>query len=286
MKRALAFVLAICLLAPAQFALASESGRERAVIGADLSGEQVDYVYSVFGVERGSVRELTVTNADEREYLEGLVDEGVIGTNSISCAYIELLGEGEGLDVRAENINWCTREMYVSALATAGITDARIVVAAPFAVSGTAALTGIYLAYEDMTGEELDEAAKRVGTQELTVTASLADQLGSSDTVEIINELKLLLDETRNMDDAELRAEIGRIAGEVGVELNDSQIGQLVTLCRALEKLNADTLREKVESVQETLRGLGAKLERASGFFESVKGVINSVIDFFKNLFA
>ena len=48
----------------------------------------------------------------------------------------------------------------------------------------------------------------------------------------------------------------------------------------------ADTLREKVESVQETLRGLGAKLERASGFFESVKGVINSVIDFFKNLFA
>ena len=58
MKRALAFVLAICLLAPAQLALASDSGRERAVIGADLSGEQVDYVYSVFGVERGSVREL------------------------------------------------------------------------------------------------------------------------------------------------------------------------------------------------------------------------------------
>lgn len=286
MKRILAFVLALCLLSGAGAALAADSGEARAVIGANLSAEQIDYVYTVFGVERGAVRELTVTNADEREYLEGLVDSSVIGTNSISCAYIELLDEGSGLDVTTENINWCTGEMYVSALATAGITDARIVVAAPFEVSGTAALTGVYLAYEDMTGEELDETAKQVSTQELTVTAELADQLGSMDSVEIVNELKLLLDETREMSDGELRAEIGRIAGEVGVELNDSQVEQLVTLCRALEKLNPDALRQKVESVQETLRGLGATLEKASGFFEGVKNVINSVIDFFRNLFS
>ncbi len=43
--------------------------------------------------------------------------------------------------------------MYISALATAGITDARIIVASPFEVSGTAALTGVYKAYEDMTGK-------------------------------------------------------------------------------------------------------------------------------------
>ena len=237
-------------------------------------------------MERGSVAELTVTNADEREYLEGLVDSALIGTNAISCAYIELLPEGEGLDVTTENINWCTPEMYVGALATAGITDARIAVSAPFAVSGTAALTGVYLAYEDMTGEELSEEAKRVSTQELTVTASLADSIGSPGSVEIVNELKLLLDETRDMTDEELRAEISRIASEAGVELNDSQVGQLVTLCRALEKLDPDSLRQKVESVQDTLRSLGAVLERAGGFFDRVVEVINSVIDFFRGLFS
>lgn len=76
--------------------------------------------------------ELRVTNADERKYLSGYVDDSVIGTNSISCVYIEVLDEGEGLDVTTSNINWCTSQMYVSALATAGITDAKIIVAAPF----------------------------------------------------------------------------------------------------------------------------------------------------------
>ena len=284
MKRTLALILALCLLAPLCTA-AADGGTARAVIGADLNGEQIAGVYAAFGVERGSVTELTVTNADEREYLDGLVDSGVLGTHAISCAYVELLPEGSGLEVTAENVNWCTPEMYVSALATAGITDARVKVAAPFAVSGTAALTGVYLAYEDITGEELSEEAKRVSSQELTVTASLSDSIGSLGSVEIINELKLLLDETRDMTDEELRAEIARIAAEAGVELNDSQVGQLVTLCRALEKLDPDALREKVQSVQETLQSLGAALEKAGGVFQRVMDAVNSVIDFFRGLF-
>lgn len=284
MKRTLALILALCLLAPLCTA-AADGGTARAVIGADLNGEQIAGVYAAFGVERGSVTELTVTNADEREYLDGLVDSGVLGTHAISCAYVELLPEGSGLEVTAENVDWCTPEMYVSALATAGITDARVKVAAPFAVSGTAALTGVYLAYEDITGEELSEEAKRVSSQELTVTASLSDSIGSLGSVEIINELKLLLDETRDMTDEELRAEIARIAAEAGVELNDSQVGQLVTLCRALEKLDPDALREKVQSVQETLQSLGAALEKAGGFFQRVMEAVSSVIDFFRGLF-
>lgn len=284
MKRTLALILALCLLAPLCTA-AADGGTARAVIGADLNGEQIAGVYAAFGVERGSVTELTVTNADEREYLDGLVDSGVLGTHAISCAYVELLPEGSGLEVTAENVNWCTPEMYVSALATAGITDARVKVAAPFAVSGTAALTGVYLAYEDITGEALSEEAKRVSSQELTVTASLSDSIGSLGSVEIINELKLLLDETRDMTDEELRAEIARIAAEAGVELNGSQVGQLVTLCRALEKLDPDALREKVQSVQETLQSLGAALEKAGGFFQRVMEAVSSVIDFFRGLF-
>lgn len=285
MKKLISALLAVCLLAGAVPALAVDAGEARAVIGANLTDEQIADVYKNFGISRGDVTELRVTNADERKYLSGYVDESVIGTNSISCVYIEVLDEGEGLDVTTSNINWCTSQMYVSALATAGITDAKIIVAAPFEVSGTAALTGVYMAYEDITGEELDETAKLVSTQELTLTAELADQIGSYDSVEIVNELKLLLGETRNMTDDELRAEIVSIASDLGVTLTDTQINQLISLCRSLEKLNPDELKAKVESVQNTIAKLGQAKETVSNFFTSVKNVWNSIVDFFKGIF-
>ncbi|MGI6026468.1 MAG: DUF1002 domain-containing protein [Candidatus Scatomorpha sp.] len=285
MKKLISALLAVCLLAGAVPALAVDAGEARAVIGANLTDEQIADVYKNFGISRGDVTELRVTNADERKYLSGYVDESVIGTNSISCVYIEVLDEGEGLDVTTSNINWCTSQMYVSALATAGITDAKIIVAAPFEVSGTAALTGVYMAYEDITGEELDETAKLVSTQELTLTAELADQIGSYDSVEIVNELKLLLGETRNMTDDELRAEIVSIASDLGVTLTDTQINQLISLCRSLEKLNPDELKAKVESVQNTIAKLGQAKETVSNFFTGVKNVWNSIVDFFKNIF-
>lgn len=285
MKRFISILLVCSLLIGAVPALAVDAGEARAVIGANLTEEQIADVYANFGIARGDVTELRVTNADERKYLEGYVDESIIGTNSISCVYIEVLEEGEGLDVTTSNINWCTSQMYVSALATAGITDAKIIVAAPFEVSGTAALTGVYLAYEDITGQELDEAAKLVSTQELTLTAELAEQIGSYDSVEIVNELKLLLGETKNMTDDELRAEISSIASDLGVTLTDTQIDQLISLCRSLEKLDPEQLKEKVESVQNTIAKLGQAKEKVTSFIESVKNVWNSVVDFFKNLF-
>lgn len=286
MKKIICILLTCCLLAGAVPALAVDAGEARAVIGANLTEQQIADVYANFGVERGDVTELRVTNADERKYLEGCVDDSVIGTNSISCVYIEVLEEGEGLDVTTSNINWCTSQMYVSALATAGITDAKIIVAAPFEVSGTAALTGVYMAYEDITGQALDETAKLVSTQELTLTAELAEKIGSYDSVEIVNELKLLLGETKNMTDEQLRQEIESIASELGVSLTDTQIGQLISLCRGLEKLDPSQLKEKVESVQNTIAKLGQAKETVANFFESVKQVWNTVVDFFKGLFA
>lgn len=285
MKKLISVLLAVCLLAGAVPALAVDAGEARAVIGANLTDEQIADVYKNFGISRGDVTELRVTNADERKYLSGYVDDSVIGTNSISCVYIEVLNEGEGLDVTTSNINWCTSQMYVSTLATAGITDAKIIVAAPFEVSGTAALTGVYMAYEDITGEELDETAKLVSTQELTLTAELADKIGSYDSVEIVNELKLLLGETRNMTDEQLRAEIVSIASDLGVTLTDTQINQLISLCRSLEKLNPDELKAKVESVQNTIAKLGQAKETVSNFLTGVKNVWNSIVDFFKNIF-
>ena len=284
MKKIISIILVLTLfLSLGSFALA-DNIQNRVVVGADLSAEQLDSVYSVFGVERGTVIELSLTNAEERRYLEGYVADEVIGTRSISCVYIELLPEGSGMNVSTSNISWCTGEMYISALATAGITDARIIVASPFAVSGTAALAGVYKAYEDMTGKKLDDIAKLVSTQELTITGELANQIGSMDSTSIVNELKLMLDQTKLMTDDEIRGIIYEISGRYNVKLTETQVGQLIALCRSLEGLDSDSLKTRVEEVQETLQKVSDAKTQIIGFVDTVKKVISSVSGFFEKI--
>lgn len=287
MKKVVSVILAAVLLTSVCAAFAIEKGESRAVIGADISAEQKAAVYSSFGVEQGAVSELIVTNAEERSYLDGLVDPSIIGTRSISCVYIEILGEGDGLEVSTSNISWCTKDMYINALVTAGIDDAKVIVTSPISgISGTAALTGIYKAYEDITGQKLDEVAKLAGTQELVITAELADEIGSYDAVLIVNELKLILDQTVNMTDDEVRAEIEYVADQYDITVSEGQKDQLVKLCRSLEKLNPEQLKEKVESVQNTLKKLASAKETAANVSESVKKFFDAVSNFFAKLFS
>ncbi len=284
MKRICSLLLVLFLLLSMSVPAYADLNQSRAVIAADLTDEQIAQVYEAFGVSRGSVIELRVTNQEERQYLDGYVDPALIGTRSISSVYVELLPSGSGMNVTTSNITWCTPEMYMSALATVGITDARIVVAAPFGVSGTAALTGVYKAYEDMTGKKLDDLAKLISTQELTITGDLAGEIGSMDSTAIVNELKLMLDETRNMSDEQLRTTIRNIAGEYNVKLSDKQINQLISLCRSFEKLDTEALRYNVEYVQGTLTKLsGAKTEQ-TGWISKAGVIIDSIGGFFNRI--
>ncbi|MBQ7473482.1 MAG: DUF1002 domain-containing protein [Oscillospiraceae bacterium] len=282
-KRLLSLLLAAVMLLSVSAAVFAE-GDSRVVIGADLTDEQIATVYRLFGVERGSVEELTVTNAEERSYLKGYVDDKVIGKYAISCVYVELLEEGKGLSVDTYNITWCTAEMYKNALVTAGVKDAKIIVAAPFEVSGTAALTGIYKAYEHITGGTLDETAKAVGTQELTITGELAEEIGNLDATEIVTGLKEILGETVKMSDEEIRREIINIAGEYNVTLSDRQIQQLIDLCRSLEGLDADALKDRVVEAQQTIKKIGEAKDKAVGFYEKLSRFASSVSDFFSQV--
>ena len=275
MKKLLAFILALtlfcALIVPAQADLV----QSRAVIGADLTPEQVAIVYKLFGVAQNSVLELSLTNAEERSYLEGFIDPSMLGTRSVSCVYLELLPAGSGLDIATRNITWCTPEVIASTLATVGISDAKIVVAAPFESSGTAALAGIYKAYEDMKGQVLDSTVKELGTQEMTVTGELAEEIGGQDSASIISELKMILSETAQMNDAQLRARIVSIAERYRVKLTETQIGQLVSLCRALEKLDPDSLKERVTDVQGLVDKVAGAKDQISGFMATLSKAVS-----------
>ncbi len=286
MKKLLSIILTITLaLALCVPALAANEGEARAVVGADLTQSQIEEVYKTFGIARGDVKELTVTNAEERDYLEGIVSESVIGTRSISCIYIKVLSSGSGLTVRSSNISWCTNEMYQAAMLTAGITDAEVIVTAPFSVSGTAALTGVYKAYEDITGKTLEAENKEAAAEELVVTAELADATDSAAALSIINELKLILDEISDMTDDELREEIIKIAASYGYTLTDEEISRIISLCRSMQGLSVDDLKDRISGFQDTVEKLSGAVENVSSFGAKIAAFFNSIASFFAKLF-
>ncbi len=209
----------------------------------------------------------------------------MFGSVALSCCYITILKEGSGLQITTSNINWCTSEMYINALTTAGITDAKVMVSAPFPVSGTAALTGVYKAYEEITGQSLSEIAKAVGVEELITTGDLAEYIGSSEATQIINELKNILDQTQTMTDDEVRGEIKRIAQAYNVSLTDEQVDQLLKLCRSLEKLDVDALKDKLVSLANSMHNAQNVATTITKIGESIKSFFNSVGAFFARIF-
>lgn len=278
-------VVAMVMVFLAAPAMAVEPGKARVTLGADLTEEQITQIYSDFSLERGSVTELTVTNAEEREYLSGLVPDEKIGSVSLSCIYITTSEEGTGINVTTNNINWCTVDMYVNALITAGVADANVMVSAPFEVSGTAALTGVYKAYEDITGVALDETAKEAAAEELVVTGELAESIGSDDATELINELKKILDQTKEMTDDELRAKILEIAAAHNIQLTEEQILQIISLCRTLEKMDASEWNAKLSQLSAAMKTAQEAGEGVSSFFSSIGDFFVGVGEFFTNIF-
>lgn len=135
-----------------------------------------------------------------------------------------------------------------------------------------------------MTGKKLDDLAKLVSTQELTITGELANEIGSMDSTAIVNDLKLMLTETQNMSDEEIKQQIVQIAGRYNVSLTDKQIQQLISLCRSLEGLDTESLRARVEEVQSTLQKVSDAKTRVVGFVEQVKKVVTSIKSFFEKI--
>lgn len=282
-KKLISIALILCLCCSFCVAFA-DSTNSRVSIGADLTEEQINQVYRNFNINRGDVIELTVTNNDERSYLSSNVDASMIGTKAISCIYIESKEEGSGLSVSTSNINWCTPETYRNALTTAGITDANVIITAPFDVSGTAALTGIYMAYESITGKKLDSQAKVVGTEELAVTSELANEIGDEDTSSIVNDLKAILDETKKMSDQELHDTIVDIASDYNQTLTEEEISKLISLVRSLEKLDTNALMERVNSVRNALSHMSDIQDTARTFTDKLKDLVSTIVNFFRGL--
>nr|WP_320025615.1 DUF1002 domain-containing protein [uncultured Acetobacterium sp.] len=264
----LAIVLSLAMTSP----VLADSKSACVAIGADNTEAQLKTVYGYFNIKRGDVEETIVTNADEREYLDGVVSLDKIGTLALSSVYVQEASSG-GINLETHNIDWVTDEMYKSALGTAGIKNAKVIVAAYTPVSGTGALTGIYKAYEAATNTSLDEAAKSTAVEEVVVVGELQDAIGD-DAVKIVNSLKGEIAQTKNMNDDQIRQLIVETAEKYDTVLDDQQIEEILSLVNKFNELNMDP--DTFVKLMEAGQGTQGFLQQVQNFFQEIGNFFNN----------
>lgn len=254
-------------------------------IANDLNQTQRQEILDIFDVDENEVRMITVTNQEERKYLEGIAPEEQLANVTMSSAYVKFLDDGSGIEVDTYNINWVTDEMYESALVTAGVKDAKIVAAAPFPVSGTGALTGIIKAFEEATGESISDEQKRVANEEMVVTGELGDDIGNmEEATNLIVTIKEEIIDKNVKDRDDIKQIIIDIAARLEITLNTDQIEELTNLMEKITSLDLDTnqIKDQLQNIGDKLNELVNENEEVRGLFQRI---LDAIRDFFKSIF-
>lgn len=226
-------------------------------LGADLSEEQKQTVLNKMGVsaeELAGSRVAYVTNEMEHRYLDGSVPSEVIGTRALSCVKVTKSEPGSGIRVTTEDIDYCTVSMYKNALVTSGVEDAEVYVTGPVRLSGTAALIGAWMAYEQMNGEVIGEERRETAMDEMVVLGELsnpADGEAAQDALtneavtgekmeELYSYVKAEVVANGLTDPEKIREVLAQAEEKYNIALTDSQKQKLTELMPEIAGLNID----------------------------------------------
>ena len=268
-KKIVPFILIMTLTCVSLSMAAQADSAKVVTLGANLSEDQKNSMYEYFGTSADQVETIEVTNADEREYMEGIATEAQIGTRTYSCSYVEPTDSG-GIQVKVANLTFVTSSMIASTLLTSGMENCNVVAASPIEVSGTGALTGIMMAYETASGEELSEEQKEAAVEELVTTGDLADSVGQEEAAELMNDVKQDVIENGLTDEGDIQNSVQDAADSLSITLTDDQMAQIVSLMQTISQFDYD-----VNALKDTLDNLAG---RDDGFFANLW---NSITSFF-----
>jgi len=181
LKKLTAIILTITLLISSgisAFAVVDELwGVPFLAYGASLTNYQRNEILDIFGLtdnEDGVHFDSIYVNGSDLVYFLGT---GNPNSNMLSSVLISHRAPGTGVEVAILTPDYITRvtaTQYATAMITAGVTDALVEVAAPTAVTGEAALAGIYKAFSER-GIELDEDRMAVAQEQLSLLANIAN---------------------------------------------------------------------------------------------------------------
>lgn len=255
--------------------------------GADLNESEKTTVMNLMGIEEADLENYTVgqiTNDEEHEYLGGYLDASVIGTRALSSVIVVIGEEGDGIEVKTNNISYCTPGMYTNALITAGIENADVIVAGPFEITGTAALVGAMKAYSELTGEVISAESMDTAVNELVVTSQMAENVNSQDIEELIAFVKVEVVEKGLEDEEAIKEVIDEGASQLGITLTEEEKDSIISLMKKISELDLDieSMKEQATELFDKLEEMGIDKEQAKNFFQKI---IDAIVDFFKGLF-
>lgn len=235
---------------------AMADSRKVVTLGVDLTEDQQNTIMKYFGVSRDAVDIIYINNDDEREHLGSYVPLEQIGTKTFSCALVSPTTSG-GIQVKTANLSWVTCNMIASTLSTSGVKNCQVVAACPFTVSGTGALTGVIMAYEEASEETLDPVKKQLANEELVTTGNLADEVGQSKATAVINETKIQVIENNITDKTEINNIINEVSNEYNVEINSDQTEEITVLMQKIaeQEYDIEQLKGTLERVQANVAG-------------------------------
>lgn len=283
-KKLITIIVLSCTIVVNNIASTYADSANVVTLGANLSEDQKEKMLTYFGVNKNNVVILDVNNDDERKYLEGIATESQIGNATYSCAYVEPTKSGSGIKVKTANLTWVTSSMIASTLATSGVDSCNVVVASLFPVSGTGGLTGVMKAFEDATGNKLDEEKKELASEELITTGDLAEEIGQDKAVGVINDIKADIIKNDTKDIIQIADTINNITNNYNITLTSTQEEQIKNLMSKIAEQDYDysTMKNTLENVSDNvsvnLEEMGEKIKN-SGFFDSIK-------NWFKDLFS
>lgn len=286
-KKAVSFLLTLTV-ALSMCSAAFADTASVVTLGADLTDTQKQTVLDYFGVKKDDVVVLDVNNTEERKYLQGVASEAQIGTKTYSCAYVQPTKSGNGINVKTVNLTYVTSSMIASTLATCGVEDANVIAMTPLSggVSGTGALTGVMKAFEDATGEKLDEEKKELASEELVTTGDLGNEIGQDKATGIVNDVKADIIKNGTKDTNQIAETINNVTNNYNITLSADQEKQLQDLMTKIAAQDYDysklknTFKNVSNIVDKGLESSGIKVSHTTdGFFQAIG-------DWFSNLFS
>lgn len=207
-----------------------------------------------------------------------------------SSAYVKLLDDNSGINVKATNLTEVTESMLMNALITSGITAADVKVSSPFKVTGTSALSGILAGVEEVGGFEISLKQKETAQKEIETTVEVGDEIGSEEASTIINDIKTEVIKEQPKTEEEIKKIVENITNQYNVNISINAKDSIVNLMNHVNDLGLDyselksSLKEASNKLSNNLKELGIKLKE-EGFFEKIKNWFVDLWDKFINLF-
>ena len=289
MALSLAVIMGMGMASPV-FAKSDYNPGDILALGSDLTDAQEAALRKYFNAPDGT-NTIYVTDEVIIEQL-GLDpnDPANYAGGCYSSAYVKLLDDNSGINVKATNLTEVTESMLMNALITSGITAADVKVSSPFKVTGTSALSGILAGVEEVGGFEISLKQKETAQKEIETTVEVGDEIGSEEASTIINDIKTEVIKEQPKTEEEIKKIVENITNQYNVNISINAKDSIVNLMSHVNDLGLDyselksSLKEASNKLSNNLKELGIKLKE-EGFFEKIKNWFVDLWDKFINLF-